>query len=86
MIHIPTISHIPNIRSPGLIGALDVGQQRIELPDARGVELRRGRDAVDPRGPALRQHVEALVPGPGLGPQLHLLVASGGSGGKVIRS
>ena len=60
-----------------LVGAFDVGQQGVEFPDARGIDLRRLGHAMDEGWATLRQHVEALVPRPGLGPELHLLVTSG---------
>lgn len=65
-----------------LVGAFDVGQQGVEFPDARGIDLRRFRHAMDEGRATLRQHVEALVPRPGLGPELHLLVTSGLGSGK----
>lgn len=60
-----------------LVGAFDVGQQGVKFPDARGIDLRRLGHAMDEGRATLRQHVEALVPRPGLGPELHLLVTSG---------
>jgi len=60
-----------------LVGAFDVGQQGVKFPDARGIDLRRLGHAMDEGWATLRQHVEALVPRPGLGPELHLLVTSG---------